>query len=97
MAKSKASKRRYAVVCGAFSFPHDMLRYDCCFPVLETHSHLFTDKGKRAILVTTEHVFTEKRWASFGWSLKEFTDRWEAENEADRLNAMFEEQADATT
>ena len=67
-------------VSGGFSFPVDMLRYDCCFPADETQSAIINRsfEGERGAPLTvrlaryTRNDFapiTPERWQSFGWKV----------------------------
>lgn len=61
-------------VRGSGSFPIDMLRYDCSFPVSEFDSGQIEKSGERTVClassVTHAGIFHSKlRWASFGWQV----------------------------
>jgi len=58
---------------GLLSFPLDMLRYDCCYPLSECDASClrFATEGvieTPVIIALTGHrVPTFQRWLSFGW------------------------------
>lgn len=68
-------------VSGKYSFPLDMLRYDCCFParsedasmILRTQESDFFQSNPVIRLVkyheTKVPILTDARWNSFGWSV----------------------------
>lgn len=62
------------VVKGQGNFPHDMLRYDKCYPVYETdtgkmHSH--NSESVEITLHTQRQTITPRRWESFCWKIIE--------------------------
>jgi hypothetical protein len=73
----KDPEHRFTVE-GAWPFPYDMLRYDCCYPASEQQSAIFEQLGRettRAGVVTIELVArrrfapTSARWESFCWKV----------------------------
>ena len=64
-----------AAVSGAGSFPHDMLRYDSCWPSASDDviamSATIRDgelyKKYRTVHIVSYWPFTPERWRSFGW------------------------------
>lgn len=66
-------------VQGSGVFPHDMLRYDACYPVRpadvyglsssynDMRSREFLRDIRRVRLASTVKPPTEDRWKSFGW------------------------------
>lgn len=67
--------RQAFTVEGSGQFPHDMLRYDQCFPVLEQESGKLArgfDGEQRTVQMqryveTRTDMPTEGRWRSFDW------------------------------
>jgi hypothetical protein len=66
-------------------FPHDMLRYDACFPRDEGAARDMTaaDHDSKHWTVTLVHYSdtatwqpTHGRWASFGWHVVEMRESW---------------------
>lgn len=65
-------------VSGLFPFPHDMLRYDGCYPAdsesaAEIKASDAEDRERRTYTVrlisTFRHPPTDGRWSSFLWSV----------------------------
>lgn len=62
-------------VAGKGTFPVDMLRYDRCFPARDSDVVRSLADGQREITLATcaprkvGHLVTEKRWATFGWTV----------------------------
>jgi len=59
-------------VDGNGTFPFDMLRFDCCWPLTSDDAHKLTGVERRTVILTTLQANrrwepTEGRWASFGW------------------------------
>jgi hypothetical protein len=61
---------------GTGPFPHDMLRYDACWPSTSEDASTITfeeDGMRRRIRLTTighkDRVPTINRWLSFGWNV----------------------------
>jgi len=57
---------------GVGPFPLDMLRYDQCWPKAQDDVHEMgtnTAHPKRTVTLLTHTRVTEKRWASFGWTV----------------------------
>jgi hypothetical protein len=67
---------RYAttiVVEGGGDFPFDMLRYDCCYPELESEARAMLAERRRQVTLTrvslNPDLPTFGRWRSFGWTV----------------------------
>lgn len=57
-------------VKGRGRFPHDMLRYDQCYPErpLDTAQLEDDNRGNREVqLISPRRYATDDRWRSFGW------------------------------
>jgi hypothetical protein len=69
----------YFTVEGTYPFPHDMLRYDACYPPnseaaacdMASNRHKAGEKSRvhSVQLVTEQHEPTDGRWRSFGWKV----------------------------
>ena len=74
----KAKWMQYAIVSGQFTFPVDMLRYDCATPVnftIEDEEKAVLNEGETKFLIrrgtrTKNQKWTEARWNSFSWNIK---------------------------
>ena len=69
---------------GSGHFPHDMLRYDGCWPSTseDVVAMDFEEDGmRRRVTLTTighkDRVATVERWRSFGWAVVKHTKEWE--------------------
>ncbi len=69
-------------VQGAYQFPIDMLRYDCCYPqqqkdIVTIERSLANAEQASPFKVTLAsqliHNPTKDRWASFGWQVTDVT------------------------
>jgi hypothetical protein len=62
----------FFAVVGSGDFPHDMLRYDKCWPASEGASRLIGETGRlRRVEMKGLREPTARRWYSFGWSVIE--------------------------
>lgn len=93
-------ERQFAVAVGSGNFPHDMLRYDACFPALESECHKFETPSDPEAYRTPRVIilarykgqpgsWTEGRWKSFLWSIRTFSDLYEARAHAEQMRAAF--------
>jgi len=69
---------------GSGHFPHDMLRYDGCWPSTseDVVAMDFEEDGmRRRVTLTTighkDRTATVARWKSFGWDVIKHTKEWE--------------------
>lgn len=82
-------EERFYTVRGAWPFPIDMLRYDCCYPATETESGKLTDLLERKtdagvielrLATRSERGPTHGRWDSHTWQViashRSAYDRW---------------------
>lgn len=66
---------------GAFQFPIDMLRYDCCYPQQQVDVSSIEDSydtsehkiHKVTLASQLIHNPTKDRWASFNWHVTDMT------------------------
>lgn len=56
-------------VAGSGEFPHDMLRYDHCWPATQSDASQLNSRFARQITLRGLTGPTAARWFSFGWHL----------------------------
>jgi hypothetical protein len=63
-------------VDGRGDFPYDMLRYDLCWPASEAMARRLgpdDHPGERTVILRGLKPPTTARWASFGWTVREWS------------------------